>query len=269
MSGREVTEMNKDRLLQHFDRYYAPKRGILPRLPLGMDPDEIWQEIQSRRKAKSTALPIHNVKGIPYWYVTTDRMVSASETLVEELMASDDSLFQGQPVLAPLEEVFYTSYVEGSSMTMQAAMEFLQGDSDPRDVEEQMVANNRAALNFAVSNLYHPVDDEFIKMLALILTQNMEGGGGEYRTSNVVEIPSMMGEWYELPSAISLPDRMRELTGYLADTGVHPLIKAAVAQRSEEHTLNSSHTDSSRMPSLPIWVVYFSGIELQKLLVYF
>ena len=221
--------MNKDTLLQYFDRHYIPRRDMLPRIPLGTNPNEFWKEIESRRRARSTTLPIHGPAGSPYWFVTTDRMVSASEAIVEELMASDDSAFHGPPILAPLEEVFYTSYVEGSPMTMQAAMEFLQGGEEPRDVEEQMIVNNRSALNFAASNLYHPVDEEFIRMLALILTQNMEGGGQDYRTTDWTEIPSMMGEAYELPSALSVPDRMKELTAYLADPLIHPLMKAAVA----------------------------------------
>ena len=57
--------MNRDTLLKYFERHYAPRRGMLPRIPLGMNPDEIWQEIQNRRRAKSTTLPIHNPKGVP------------------------------------------------------------------------------------------------------------------------------------------------------------------------------------------------------------
>ena len=221
--------MNKDTLFQYFDRHYIPRRDMLPRIPLGTNPNEFWKEIESRRRARSTTLPIHGPTGSPYWFVTTDRMVSASETIVEELMANDESVFRGPPVLAPLEEVFYTSYVEGSPMTMQAAMEFLQSGEEPRDIEEQMIVNNRSALNFAASNLYHPVDEEFIRMLTLILTQNMEGGGQDYRTADWTEIPSMMGEPYELPTALSVPNRMKELTSYLADPLIHPLMKAAVA----------------------------------------
>ena len=222
--------MNKDTLLQYFDQHHIPRRDVLPRIPLGMNPDDFWQEIQNRRRAKSTTLPIHGPKGVPYWYVTTDKMVNASMTLVEELMANDDAVFHGLPVLAPLEEVFYTSYVEGSPMTMKDAMEFLQDGGEPRDVEEQMIVNNRSALGFAASNLYHPVDEEYIQMLTFILTQNMEGGGREYRTTDWVEIPSMMGEPYELPAASSVADRVKELTAYLADPIIHPLLKAAVAQ---------------------------------------
>ena len=222
--------MNKDALYRYFEQHYIPKRDMLPRIPLGMNPDELWTEILGRRKAKSTQLPVLGPRGLPYWYVTTEKMVSASEMIVEELMAYDGTPLQAHQALSPLEEVFYTSYVEGSPMSMQEAMEFLQGDMEPGDVREQMIVNNRSALSFAGSNLYHPVDAEYIQMLAMILTQNMEGGGKEYRTSDWVDIPSMMGEPYELPSAVSLSDRVKEVAAFLSDNSVHPLIKAAVAQ---------------------------------------
>ena len=227
--------MTKEKLLEYFSQHYIPRRDLLPRLPLGADPNELWQEIQNRRRARSTQVPIHNAKGAPCWFVTTDRMIMASETIVEEFMAGEDaentSMNYGTPpALASLEEVFYTSYVEGSPMEMKAAMEFLQSGREPGDVEEQMIINNRSALAFASSNLYQPVDGEFMKMLTLILTQNMEGGGREYRTADWLDVPSMMGEPYDLPAAALIPDRVGEIAAFLADSSVHPLIKAAVAQ---------------------------------------
>ncbi|MBP3878352.1 MAG: Fic family protein [Lachnospiraceae bacterium] len=115
-------------------------------------------------------------------------------------------------------------------MTMQEAMQFLQGDMEPGDVREQMIVNNRSALSFAGSNLFHPIDEEYFRMLAMILTQNMDGGGREYRGTDWVDIPSMMGEPYEVPPASEIPDRVKEITGFLADHTVHPLIKASAAQ---------------------------------------
>ena len=222
--------MNRDALFRYFDQHYTAKRDILPCIPLGANLEEIWQEVNSRRRARAATLPIQNPRGTAYWFVTTDRMVAASETIVEELLSGEPRHHQAPPAISPLEEVFYTSFVEGSPMTMQAAMEFLQGDLEPRDIEEQMIANNCNAMSFAQSNLYHALDEQFIQMLSLILTENMDGGGQDYRTTDWMEIPSMMGERYELPTALSLPDRMRELTRFLGDGTVHPLIKAGVAQ---------------------------------------
>ena len=109
-------------------------------------------------------------------------------------------------------------------------MNFLQSDMAPGDVREQMIVNNRSALSFVGSNLYHPVDEEFIQELVQILTVNMVEGGKNYRVSDWVNIPSMMGEAYELPIAISLSDRMKEITSFLSEPSAHPLIKAAVVQ---------------------------------------
>ena len=222
--------MDKDALTRYFDQHYIPRRDLLPRIPLGINPEEFWREILGKRQARSTALPIHGPHGTTYWYVTTDRMISASETIIEEMLTHDDERRMVPPALSPLEEVFYTSYVEGSPMMIQAAMEFLQSGQEPGTIEEQMIANNKNALNFAASNYTHPIDEEFIQMLAYILTQNMDGGGHEYRTENWIEIPSMMDESYEVPAANSLPDCIKELTNFLADPYAHPLIKAAVAQ---------------------------------------
>lgn len=222
--------MNRDALFRYIDQHYIARRDILPCIPLGANLEEIWQEISRRRRARATTLPIQTPWGSSYWFVTTDRMISASETIVEEMLAQEPGMQPPPPAISPLEEVFYTSFVEGSPMTMQAAMEFLQGNLEPGDIEEQMIANNCNAMSFAQSNLYHTMDEQYIQMLAFILTENMDGGGQDYRTSDWVEIPSMMGESYTLPTALSLPDRIRELIQYLRDGTVHPLIKAGVAQ---------------------------------------
>lgn len=222
--------MNRDALFRYIDQHYIARRDILPCIPLGANLEEIWQEISRRRRARATTLPIQTPWGSSYWFVTTDRMISASETIVEEMLAQEPGMQPPPPAISPLEEVFYTSFVEGSPMTMQAAMEFLQGNLEPGDIEEQMIANNCNAMSFAQSNLYHTMDEQYIQMLAFILTENMDGGGQDYRTSDWMEIPSMMGESYTLPTALSLPDRIRELIQYLRDGTVHPLIKAGVAQ---------------------------------------
>lgn len=222
--------MNRDALFRYIDQHYIARRDILPCIPLGANLEEIWQEISRRRRARATTLPIQTPWGSTYWFVTTDRMISASETIVEEMLAQEPGMQPPPPAISPLEEVFYTSFVEGSPMTMQAAMEFLQGNLEPGDIEEQMIANNCNAMSFAQSNLYHTMDEQYIQMLAFILTENMDGGGQDYRTSDWMEIPSMMGESYTLPTALSLPDRIRELIQYLRDGTVHPLIKAGVAQ---------------------------------------
>ena len=70
--------------------------------------------------------------------------------------------------------MFYTSYVEGSQISIQDAMDFLANDLPPRDIEEQMIINNRQAGSYASSNLYRPIDAEYLKELVYLLTDGMD-----------------------------------------------------------------------------------------------
>ena len=139
--------MNREKLIQHLEQRYSSKRDMISRIPLGLQPDAIWEELQNRRRAKSTVLPLTSCRGTPYWYVTTPKMIAASEKIVETLYENEadfDPYTSTLPVTT-LEEVFYTSYVEGAQITMQAAMDFLTSDLPPRDIEEQLITNNRLA----------------------------------------------------------------------------------------------------------------------------
>ena len=224
--------MNRERLFKHLEDHYIPKREMISRIPLGVQPDEFWQDVLSRRRARSVSLQLHNPRGIPYWYVVTNKMIAASERIIDEMLANETEFdpYKDTPSASSLEESFFTSYVEGSQITMQEAMEFLQGGREPQEPEEQMILNNRNALSFAGANLFRPVDEDYIRTLAYILTENMDGGGQEFRVEDYVEIPSMEGLPYEVPMALSLPDRVQEIVALLHDPSIHPLIKSGLAQ---------------------------------------
>ncbi len=227
--------MDKEKIFKNLEQRYVSKREMTSRIPLGTDTEQVWSELLNRRKSRAKILPLGNHQGAPYWYVTTPKMVAASEKIIEALYDLDTENTEFDPYLSvqnicTLEESFYTSYVEGSSMTMQDAMAFIQSESPPRDMEEQLIVNNRNAGSYAASNLYRGIDEPFLRELAFILTDGLDEGGQGFRTEDRAEIPSMQGETYEVPAACVLPDRTRELVTYLADPAVHPLIKASVAQ---------------------------------------
>ena len=81
--------MDRERLFRHLEQRYSSKREMISRIPLGTQADALWQELLSRRRAKSTVLPIYSCFGLPYWYVTTDKMVSASEKVVDALFENE------------------------------------------------------------------------------------------------------------------------------------------------------------------------------------
>ena len=51
--------MNRERLFKHLEDHYIPKREMISRIPLGVQPDEFWQDVQNRRRARSISLQLH------------------------------------------------------------------------------------------------------------------------------------------------------------------------------------------------------------------
>lgn len=224
--------MEREKLFRYLDKKYSSKRDMLSRIPLGTQPEALWQELINIRRSKSTVLPLYGPRGTPYWYLTTERMISASEKIIETLFENETEFdpYDSPSTVSTLEEVFFTGFVEGSQITMKEAMDFLAGEQPPRDIEEQLIANNRAAGGYAAKHLGKRIDETFLHELAAILTDGMDNGGGEYRTSENVDYIPTDSEIYTFPRPQFIPGRMNNLCAYLSASGIHPLIKAAVAQ---------------------------------------
>lgn len=222
--------MDRERLFRYLDQKYVSKCEMASLLPLGMNPDEIWDAVLEQRLAKAVRLPLKNVHGINYWYVMTEKMISASETIVEELMEHPAEQELHSSAISTIEEVFFTGYMEGSQISLKDAMAFLQSGQEAQDIEELMLLNNRQASSFAAQNIYRSIDEDYLHTLAYILTNGLDNGGGDFRITDSIEIPSIRNEKYEVPSASSIAGLTSEFVQFLADTKVHPLIKAAVSQ---------------------------------------
>ena len=224
--------MDKDKLLQYFQQHYLSRQEVLFKLPLNVSIDTFWPELLNRRKAGAIILPLSNAAGMPYWYVLTEKMIAASERLCAEAMEQEECF---DPYRAPMtsamtEEMFFTSFVEGAQIPLQEAMDFLQRGTEPENIQEQMIWNNRHAWSGMIGSLYRPLDEGFVKSLAFMLTEEMDNCAEDYRQTDQHPIAAMNSEPYEVPSAYSLPDRMTEYYAFLQAGNVHPLIKAAVGQ---------------------------------------
>ena len=224
--------MDKEALLAYMQQHYLSRQEVLFKLPFSYSIDSFWPELLNRRKAKAVILPLYNASGMPYWYVLTDSMIKASERLCEEALRSDRQIdpYRSPMTSAMTEEMFFTSFVEGAQIPLQEAMDFLQRGTEPENIQEQMIWNNRHAWTELMGTLYLPLDEQLIKRLAMMLTEEMDGYAEDYRQTDQHPIAAMKNEIYDLPSAFSLPDRMREYCEYLQNPAVHPLIKAAVGQ---------------------------------------
>ncbi len=224
--------MDKDRLLIYFQQHYLSRQEVLFKLPLNISIDTFWPELLNRRKAGATILSLFNASGMPYWYVLTEKMIAASERLCMEAMEQEDSFdpYRTPMTSAMTEEMFFTSFVEGAQIPLQEAMDFLQRGTEPENIQEQMIWNNRHAWSVMVGSLYRPLDEEFIKSLAFMLTEEMDNCAEDYRQTDQHPIAAMNNEPYEVPTAYSIPERMAEYYDFLQKGDVHPLIKSAVGQ---------------------------------------
>ena len=224
--------MNREKLFKNLEKRYTSKRDMISRIPLGVNPDSLWQELLNLRRSSSTVLPLYSCNGKPYWYVTTEKMVASSEKIVDALFENEtehDPYAEPLPVMT-LEEVFFTGYIEGAQITLQAAMDFLTGEQPPRDIEEQLIVNNRMAGSYASENLYRPIDADFMRELIGILTDGMDTGGQDYRFTDETDYISADGERLQFPPPNVIPERVDALCGFLNEQNVHPLIKASIAQ---------------------------------------
>ena len=224
--------MDKEKLLAYFQSHYLSRQEVLGRLPLNIPIDSFWQELLNRRKSRATILPLYNAGGIPYWYMLTDRMVTASERLCEEALVQDADFdpYRAGMTSAMTEEMFFTSFVEGAQIPLQEAMDFLQRGTEPESIQEQMIWNNRRAWAELSATIYRPLDGDFVRTLAFMLTEEMDGCAEDYRQVDLHPIAAMNNEAYDVPPAYILPDRMDEYYAFLQKPDIHPLIKAAVAQ---------------------------------------
>lgn len=224
--------MDKEMLLQRLQSQYLTRQEVLFKLPLNISISTFWPELVERRKMNSVVLPLHRADGKPMWYVLTDKMIAASERLCSLALDCDVTIdpYKSSLTSAMTEEIFFTSFVEGAQITLQEAMEFLERGTEPENVQEQMIQNNRQAWSDMIRMLYYPLDDRYVRMLAYRLTEEMEGQASDYRQTDSHIIAAMGKEAYEVPPASAIPGLMQEYFDFLASTEIHPLIKAAVGQ---------------------------------------
>lgn len=228
--------MDKQQLLKRFQTNYLSRQDILFKLPLNISIDSFWPELLSWRKSRATMLPLHNASGQPLWYVTTDKMIRASERLCNEALDREDTfdpyrIQMTQDLSNALTmESYFTSFVEGADYTLEDAIAFLRRGTEPENQYEQNILNNYQALSYLLSALSVPIDEHYVKDLAFILTDGQNDGSVEYRKDDIAPIPAMEGEAYTVPAAFTLPNHMEQFYTYLSDNRIHPLIKAAVIQ---------------------------------------
>ena len=214
--------MEKEKLLEYFQAHYLSRQEVPYKLPLNVSVDSFWAGLLNRRKARATVLPLYNAAGLPYWYVLTDRMVASSERLCEEALGRDTAFdpYRTGMTSAMTEEMFFTSFVEGAQIPLQEAMDFLQRGTEPESIQEQMIWNNRRAWAELSATVYRPLNGEFVRNLAFMLTEEMDNCAEDYRQTDQHPIAAMNEEAFDVPPAYILPERVEQYYSFLQDPGI-------------------------------------------------
>ena len=221
----------REQRLNYFMENYLPKNEVLYRLPLDIQIEPFWAELQNRRKAGAVLLPLENAAGMPHWYTLTKKMVAASTRLCGEALSCTEALdpFRMKMTSAMTQEMYFTSFVEGAQISLDNSLDFLGSGAEPSNIGEQMVWNNRQAWTQMCQNLYRPMDEDYLKYLAWCLTDGMENCADDYRQTDTHPIAAMGYESYSVPPAYRIPDMMRRYAAFLMDPGIHPLVKASAS----------------------------------------
>ena len=166
--------MDKQQLLKRFQTNYLSRQDVLFKLPLNISVDSFWPELLSWRKSRANMLPLYNANGQPLWFVTTDKMVRASERLCGEALDREDT-FDPYRIQMTQElsnaltmESYFTSFIEGADYTLESAIAFLRRGTEPENQYEQNILNNYQALSYLLSALSVPIDEHYVKDLAFI-----------------------------------------------------------------------------------------------------
>lgn len=175
---------------------------------------------------------------------------------------------------ALLLEAHHTTHIEGTQLTLDEAARLWAGEkvegASRDDVKELL--NYREAFNLVAEYLDsgEPITEALIREIHKRLVKGVRGGAaqpGQYRLiQNYVANSRTREVIYTPPSPEQVPPLMRELVEWLrADTGVHPVLMAGIAQFQlvHIHPFVDGNGRTSRL--LSTLCLYRSGYDFKRL----
>jgi Fic family protein len=175
---------------------------------------------------------------------------------------------------ALLLEAHHTTHIEGTQLTLDQAQRLWAGEevsgTDRDDVRELL--NYRNAFHLVADYLGsgEPITEALIREIHKRLVEGVRGGAGQpgqYRTiQNFVANSRTREIIYTPPPPEQVPPLMRELVEWLrADTGIHPVLVAGIAQFQlvHIHPFVDGNGRTSRL--LSTLCLYRSGYDFKRL----
>ncbi len=186
---------------------------------------------------------------------------------------SDDWL-AGMQQRALVLEAHYSTHIEGTHLTLDQSEKLLAGEAlgevDPDDARELLNYREGFDLVAAYLGSGEPITEGLLREIHKRLVQNVRGNAGspgEYRNIQNYVANSLTKEIiYTPPSPLDVPALMAELVSWLgADTGIHPVLVAAIAQFQLVHIHPFVDGNGRTARLLSTLCLYRSGYDFKRL----
>lgn len=203
---------------------------------------EWWSFVKAVRVASYVELPLLSVDGRHARFVMTNELQRRTHELDRTMSGAfpppDDvrGPLRDRYLLDSLqEEAITSSQLEGAATTHQVALEMLRSNRAPRTVDERMIANNFAAMQWIRTTLRDELSLGMLLELHRIVTEGAiaEGGAGRLRRVNEqVVVADPDGEVVHTPPpADTLEERITAMCRFANGPDapglfVHPILKA-------------------------------------------
>lgn len=163
-------------LYKSFQDRYLNKIEIGFRLPGELNLSEVWQEIQTERKARGEVLDLRDEKGDNFWYVNLKPLQAklhqidsrGKDSLYSYIKADIENELIFDSII---EEAWASNVIEGAFTTHKRAQELVRRNLTPKDKSELMTKNNHLAMIYILENRDSAFDLNLILKIHQIITQ--------------------------------------------------------------------------------------------------
>ncbi len=211
----------------------------------GIDPKKLWSIVKTQRRVVQKRISFTG-QGKFIFHINTPSVVQ--QKLHELDLSLGGNLDAGAVVpseekqryliSALMEEAIASSQLEGAATTRRIAKEMLESNRKPKNLSEQMIVNNYAAMQWIVENKNTHLDIATIQHIHRIITKNTlseKNEEGVFRTTDDIHIVDVQTGTilHTPPGQQGLEDLMSELCAFANDEKdedffLHPISKAII-----------------------------------------
>ena len=218
-------------IVQQFMDRYLSREEIAYRLPVSMPISQFWPVMEEARKKAAISLPLRAQNGQPFWFVINKTIEAQCDAVAEIARRSFvfDELSEQIMEEATIDEAVWSSVIEGAFTSKADAARIIRHDKTPTNKSEQMVKNNYQALLYVLDHLEDPITAQTLIDIARIVTHEASDETVEGFRTIPVYVTGREGVVYTPPEVAAVPVMMDDLIAFIAESELHPLLKACIA----------------------------------------